>query len=295
VTAARAACGARCCRAAGDVGVHPPGALHGAQRGPCHAARTVCVRLVCALCALLMLPRARGVHRMCDGTAHGTAASTHCWDPPAIEVYALAEVPKPKLLHVPVQLPSRAAAHAGAPRTKHPPPPTRSRGRCAGTHTRPVLGRRQARRQRPSGACALCVRVRTRMCTLGLRWGSTKQAAGSHPHAWARLRSSRCGRCRAWESASASQLVLLPMLPYLAWSVGYYVKIFHISAEKIRCDAAVGRHVLAVALRCAHTRASARGHDDTQTMACACACVCAVCAATTPWGGTTPASGRAAT
>jgi hypothetical protein len=42
--------------------------------------------------------------------------------------------------------------------------------------------------------------------------------------------------CRqAWVSASLLQLVLVPLLFYLAWAVAYYMKIFVLSAERIRC------------------------------------------------------------
>jgi hypothetical protein len=40
--------------------------------------------------------------------------------------------------------------------------------------------------------------------------------------------------CRKWDHATLLELVVLPMLPYLAWSIGYYLKIFVVSAEKIK-------------------------------------------------------------
>lgn len=46
--------------------------------------------------------------------------------------------------------------------------------------------------------------------------------------------------CRAccvnskWQHATLLELVALPMLPYLTWSIGYYLKIFVVSAEKIK-------------------------------------------------------------
>lgn len=41
--------------------------------------------------------------------------------------------------------------------------------------------------------------------------------------------------CRQVHPAALWELVLLPMLPYLAWSLAYYLKIFVVSAEKIKC------------------------------------------------------------
>jgi hypothetical protein len=40
----------------------------------------------------------------------------------------------------------------------------------------------------------------------------------------AHLRASPAARAH-WESASLGELVLLPLLPYLAWAVFYYVKV----------------------------------------------------------------------
>lgn len=43
-----------------------------------------------------------------------------------------------------------------------------------------------------------------------------------------------CWSCRRWQHASVLELVVLPMLPYLTWSLCYYLKIFVVSAEKIK-------------------------------------------------------------
>lgn len=43
-----------------------------------------------------------------------------------------------------------------------------------------------------------------------------------------------CNECSKWHHATLLELVALPMLPYLAWSIAYYLKIFVFSAEKIR-------------------------------------------------------------
>jgi hypothetical protein len=40
--------------------------------------------------------------------------------------------------------------------------------------------------------------------------------------------------CSKWQHATLLELVVLPMLPYLTWSVCYYLKIFVVSAEKIK-------------------------------------------------------------
>jgi hypothetical protein len=48
-------------------------------------------------------------------------------------------------------------------------------------------------------------------------------------------------RRQAWVSASLLQLVVVPLLFYLTWAVAYYLKIFVLSAERIRCVASVMR------------------------------------------------------
>jgi hypothetical protein len=42
-------------------------------------------------------------------------------------------------------------------------------------------------------------------------------------------------RRQAWGSASLLQLVVVPLLFYATWAVAYYLKIFVVSAERIRC------------------------------------------------------------